>query len=80
MDIKVTPSSVFGKVTAPASKSVAHRLLIAAYLSGSRVKIKNIGASVDVDVTLTALERFGAKVEKFDGGVIIEHCNYRLSD
>lgn len=72
MDIKLTPSTILGKVNAPPSKSVAHRLLIASFLSGKRIKLNNLGSSVDVEVTISALKKFGAEIEKTESGVIIK--------
>ena len=72
MNVLITPQTLKGVITAPPSKSFAHRILIAAFLSGKRVKVNNIGFSTDVLVTLNALKQMGASVEEFDGGVYIE--------
>lgn len=72
MNVLITPQTLKGVITAPPSKSFAHRILIAGFLSGKRVKVNNIGFSTDVLVTLNALKQMGASVEEFDGGVYIE--------
>lgn len=59
----ITPSKILGEVTAPPSKSFAHRIMISAFLSGEEVTVKNIGSSVDALVTLQAIKVLGAKVE-----------------
>ena len=59
----IEPSSVLGEVVAPPSKSFAHRIILAAFLSGEEVTVKNIGSSVDALVTLQAVKEMGAKIE-----------------
>ncbi len=71
-NFKLQPSSLFGEIQAPPSKSFAHRTLICAYLSGREVSVKNIGCSDDVIVTLNALETLGAKITKIGNGVIVK--------
>lgn len=69
-DLKVKPSKICGEVSAPPSKSFAHRILISAYLSGEEITVENVGYSVDATVTLSALKTLGAKV-KFVGGTAV---------
>ena len=71
MDVKITPSKIFGEITAPPSKSYAHRLLIAAYLSGEQVCVKNAGTSDDVLATAFALKNLGAEITVGNGSVTI---------
>ncbi len=61
-NFKITPKALNGEITAPSSKSFAHRLLISAYLSNREITIDNIGSSDDVLVTLNALKTMGAKI------------------
>ncbi len=68
----IKPVGLLGEITAPPSKSFAHRMLISAYLSGRQVKINNIGNSDDVIVTLNALKTMGAKIDINDNSVIIK--------
>ena len=72
MDIIVNKSNISGSVTAPPSKSYAHRLILASFLSGQRVKINNVGTSLDVLATLNAVKSLGASVEIYDNHVIVE--------
>ena len=60
MKIKIHPSRISGTVAAPPSKSFAHRLIIAACLSGGRKRVKNTGDSKDVRATVRALTALGA--------------------
>lgn len=71
MDIKITPKILSGEVSAPPSKSYAHRLMIAAFLSGEKVKVKGVGESMDVTATLDALSALGAEYTREDSDVII---------
>lgn len=64
MDKVITPSNLIGEITAPPSKSYAHRLMIAVFLSGKKGVIKNVGESKDCQATLGALSALGARVEK----------------
>lgn len=75
MKVSISPSKLSGIVNAPPSKSYAHRILIASFLSGQKVRVKNVGDSADVKATLGALSSIGAKVEQIDSGVIISREN-----
>lgn len=66
MDIKITPKKLCGKVLVPPSKSVAHRMIIAASLSDGRSEISNLFPSVDIKATLGCMEALGAKIS-YDG-------------
>ena len=55
MLVKISPSRIEGTIEAPPSKSYAHRLLIAAYLSGERVSVLCKDPSEDVLATAGAL-------------------------
>ncbi len=63
MNISITPSVAKGEINAPASKSVAHRLLICAALAEGTSIIENIGTNDDVLTTISCLENLGAKIE-----------------
>ncbi len=67
----VKPSKISGVITAPPSKSFAHRILICAYLSGKKIKVLNAGDSVDVKVTLNALKTLGALIVEDKNEIII---------
>lgn len=60
MKISVTPSVLSGEITAPPSKSYAHRYVIAAACRGKPVTIKNVGRCEDVIATVDCLKKAGA--------------------
>ena len=61
MKVTVKPSKVSGKIMAPPSKSMAHRLLICAGLSEGESVIENVEESQDILATLDCLEVLGAE-------------------
>lgn len=61
-----------GKVIAPPSKSMAHRLLICSGLSRGTSVVKGIALSEDVKATLDCLEALGAKYKIENDTVTIE--------
>ena len=52
MIVKINPKALSGVVSAPPSKSYAHRYIISAFLSGDKVTIENTGNSADVLATV----------------------------
>ena len=58
----ITPKTFSGEIIAPPAKSFAHRILICAFLSNKEITVRNIGDSVDVFATLSALQTMGAQV------------------
>ena len=65
----INPSKAKGIMTAPPSKSMAHRYLICAALSQGKSVIKNIDLSEDIKATLNCIKQFGIKTE-IDGNTI----------
>ena len=63
MRAHITPSTATGSVCAPTSKSVAHRLLIAAALSEGKSVISGVTKSEDVLATADCLRSLGARIE-----------------
>ena len=59
----ISPSKLSGNVTAPPSKSMAHRLLICAGLSKGVSTVSNLSFSKDIIATIKALENIGATIE-----------------
>ncbi len=64
MKVKISPSKLKGKVTAPPSKSMCHRLLICAGLSQGESHISNVLYSEDILATLDCLGAMGAETQK----------------
>lgn len=71
MDVKITPKKLSGKVTAPPSKSAAHRGIICAMLSHGTSTLQNIGTNDDVLATLEAAKALGAQYEIKNNSVAI---------
>lgn len=64
MKVKIKKGIARGYVDAPPSKSMAHRMLICAGLSGGICYVKGIAESQDILATIDCLEALGAKCEK----------------
>ena len=69
MKVEIKPSHLRGKINAPPSKSMAHRLLICAGLAGGESVIEGVSDSEDMLATLDLLQGLGAKCEK-DGQTV----------
>lgn len=63
MDICISPRKLSGSVTPPPSKSMAHRAIIAATLSGGISTLENIAFSQDIEATLRCMSAMGTGVE-----------------
>ena len=61
MNVTITPGKAHGVITAPPSKSMAHRLLIAGALSEGKSTICGISLSKDIEATLRCLHALGAE-------------------
>jgi len=64
----ITPRKLSGKITAPPSKSMAHRAIICAALAQGECRVTNIELSDDMIVTINAMRTFGAQVDIVDDG------------
>ena len=64
MKLTIEPGLASGAVTAPPSKSFAHRVLICSALSGRPCTVENMAWSDDILATLDCLTALGAQVEK----------------
>lgn len=69
MKVKILPTKTSGEVSAPPSKSFAHRYLIGSVLSRGKCVIKNIADSDDISATLSCIEQLGGSVTK-DGNTV----------
>lgn len=70
--IKIIPTGLNGKINIPSSKSIAHRLIIAAALSKGISHIENISYSKDILATIDCLRNFGAEIEENKHSLIIK--------
>ena len=73
MNIRITPGPLEGTVVPPPSKSQAHRLLIAAALSGGFSVLENLAPSQDIQATADCLRAMGTHFEKLEGGSVRVH-------
>lgn len=62
MKVIISPSEIFGIVSAPASKSYTHRAIILAALAAGKSQIKNALISDDTKATIEACKLLGAKI------------------
>lgn len=69
MKVKILPSKTSGEVSAPPSKSFAHRYLIGSVLSRGKCVINNIADSDDISATLSCIEQLGGSETK-DGNIV----------
>lgn len=69
MRVRFEKSEAKGRVIAPPSKSIAHRLLIACALACGQSEVKGISESEDMLATLDCIKTLGIAVEK-DGDVV----------
>ncbi len=69
MRVRFEKSEAKGRVAAPPSKSIAHRLLIACALACGQSEVTGISESEDMFATLDCIKTLGIAVEK-DGDVV----------
>ncbi|MCR5846061.1 MAG: 3-phosphoshikimate 1-carboxyvinyltransferase [bacterium] len=80
MRVAISPSSASGTISAPPSKSYAHRLMICAALACGQSTVRGIAESQDMLATLDCIGALGAKWS-LDGDVlIVEGCTPSFSD
>ncbi len=84
MDIEIFPKKLSGTVSAPSSKSAAHRVLICAALADGKSTLKINGISDDIAATAGCLEQLGAEIkisgenievtpaEKYPGSAVLD--------
>lgn len=73
MDVTIVPGTLKGAATPPPSKSQAHRLILAAALSGGVSTLSNVDFSQDIEATLGCLSALGTGVERLDKGQVKLH-------
>ncbi len=62
MNVTVSPSGLSGSITAPPSKSAAHRAVIAAALAKGRSVVRGVDLSNDLTATIRACEALGCSI------------------
>ena len=71
MTVEFEPAILQGTVTAPPSKSIAHRCLISCYLAGGG-RVKNIAYSEDIKATINCIRALGGEVQEKENEVEIK--------
>lgn len=79
MNIRIFPSVARGTVSAPPSKSMAHRLLICAAMARGESRIMNVSDCEDVQATLDCLRALGAECKMDNNKVIIQGTDFTKS-
>ena len=72
MEILLKPSTVGGCLTAPPSKSIAHRAVLCAALTKGTSRVQGLEYSQDITATLNAAAQLCAKVTRREGYAVIE--------
>ena len=72
MDIRITPQKLSGAVTPPASKSMAHRAVLAMALAGETGTLSNLSDSQDIQATKRCVEAL--KAPRPDGELPFLDC------
>ena len=80
MKITIKPGKLKGTVTAPPSKSYAHRMLISAAFTDGWSEVSGISSSEDMLATLDCLAALGVEYEKTDSRVKIKGIKAQPSD
>ncbi|MBR2281792.1 MAG: 3-phosphoshikimate 1-carboxyvinyltransferase [Spirochaetales bacterium] len=70
----INPSKAKGSITAPPSKSMAHRHLICAALADGRSTIRNIDLSEDIKATIGCINQLGCNVTTGRDSIEVEQC------
>ena len=77
MTVTIRPGTVRGQITAPPSKSMAHRMLIGAGLAQGVSVIRGISHSEDMGATLDCLEAAGAVCRREGETVTVTGTDWR---
>ena len=70
--VTVRPFRLRGSITAPPSKSIAHRDLVCASLAEGTSTIDNIDLSEDIRATIACCESLGARIDISDGKAVVQ--------
>ena len=77
MKAVITPARLQGRVEAPPSKSMAHRLLISAALAEGKSVIRNLADSADIAATVACLRALGARIERQGADTVVYGVDVR---
>ena len=76
MNIRIFPSRACGSVSAPSSKSMAHRLLICAALARGESVVDGVCDCEDVQATIDCLRALGAKIQIENDTAIVQGIDF----
>ena len=79
MNIRIYPSTAKGSVSAPPSKSMAHRALICAALSRGESHIYGVSDCEDVRATMDCLRALGAECKQENDDIIVKGIDFTTS-
>lgn len=80
MNLTIHPRHLQGRIQAPPSKSIAHRMLICAALWGSGVQIECPETNNDIEATVQCLRALGTDIRQNPWGYdVISACNRRAT-
>ena len=74
MQVRIEPGQLRGTVSAPPSKSMAHRLLICAALAEGDSTVRPVEWSEDILATADGLQALGAEIRREDGALHVTGC------
>lgn len=80
MKVSFKPSILNGRVDAPPSKSMAHRYLIGAALSGKECMLSGVDYSEDILASIDCLRALGARVDINNDTVTVSPQEFMQSD
>ncbi len=72
MKIEISPAKAAGQITAPPSKSMAHRLLIAAAMAEGVSTVRSVSSCEDVMATIDCLRALGIECTEVGCDVIVK--------
>ena len=75
MNVRIMKSRAVGQIAAPPSKSMAHRLLIAAAMCDGISRIDGISSCEDVLATIDCLSALGVKIEYIGDCATVHGCD-----
>ena len=80
MKVTIKPSTLKGTVDAPPSKSMAHRYLIGAALSGYICTLSGVDYSEDILATIDCLTALGAKISTDGDKVTVDPTDFMTAE
>ena len=75
MNVKIQKGTPRGRVTAPPSKSMAHRILICAAMADGQSTVRGISDCEDVAATMRCLDALGAEIIRDGSTVTVKGAN-----